>query len=243
MNTWYGRKKRCSRIASLSRIFLDRLWTWSGWKMTEEGENREGDRIGRWRRCGRNGGGTREHDEHIGKNGTNSNQVLSNSTSFSLLTILYLKNTKRRNEKSRRYEFSRMSGYSVRGSFLRGFHHDRWLKVIPSVCDEVVSCGVWLDWLDSLLTSIEVPVGGYRWDVGERVVCSSAGSKSKRNGSVENLRAEGDYFVVRQLPAFLFLGLELQENIQVTEVDGVLSMCSNKGHNPVIQPKPTLMPA
>ena len=168
--------------------------------------------------------------------------ISSKTTCFSLLTILYLKNTKR-NEKSRRYEFPRMSGYSVRGSFLRGFRHDRWLKVIPSVCDEVVSCGVWLDWLDSLLTSIEVPVGGYRWDVGERVVRSSAGSKSKRNGSVENLGAEGDYFVVRQLPAFLFLGLELQENIQVTEVDGVLSMCSNKGRNPVIQPKPTLMPA
>ena len=79
--------------------------------------------------------------------------------------------------------------------------------------------------------------------MGERVVRSSAGSKSKRNGSVENLGAKGDYFVVRQLPAFLFLGLELQETIQVTEVDDVLSICSNKGRNPVVQPKPTLMPA
>ena len=40
--------------------------------MTEEGGNREGDRIGR---CGRSGGGTREHDEHMGKNKPSSNQI------------------------------------------------------------------------------------------------------------------------------------------------------------------------
>ena len=34
-----------------------------------------------------NGGDTREHDEHIGKNGTKSNQVLSNSTSLFLTSF------------------------------------------------------------------------------------------------------------------------------------------------------------
>ena len=55
------------------------------------------------------------------------NRFYQKTTRFSLLTNLHLKSTERRNEdeKSRPFEYPRMSGYNIRGSFLRGFRHDR----------------------------------------------------------------------------------------------------------------------
>ena len=55
-----------SNDTGTSRIASDRKVM----KTTEEGENRKGGRIERWRRGGRSDGDTGEEHEHMGKNVT-----------------------------------------------------------------------------------------------------------------------------------------------------------------------------